>query len=182
MRYIAWILIADFLTGLFHWAEDTYSTNNWKEPLLSQVVLPNINHHKQPSAIAAMGNVFTRNYVSVFLFLCVFFVLFLIGFESLDLFCIGLLASFGNEVHVWNHRKADQNNRLIQFLQDACLVQTRAQHNKHHVTPYDRYYCTLTNVMNAALESIHFWRIVERLLFVLFSLSPARGTQKRDGY
>lgn len=180
MKILLCIVIADFLTGLLHWVEDTYGVPSWGPPLDKFVVLPNIEHHRNPSAIGRMSSFVSRNYVSVTLFLAAFFFLYLAG-AGYYTFLIGLLASFGNEVHTWNHRKASENNAVIRFLQDAGIVQSRQQHNLHHKPPYSSYYCTLTNFTNAVLERIRFWRSLEFLLDKI-GIKVKRGSDERDGY
>jgi len=92
------------------------------------------------------------------------------------------LAGFGNEVHTWNHRSDAENHAIARFLQDAGLVQSKLQHGKHHRKPYDKYYCTLTNINNAILERIHFWRTLEWLILVVFRIPVKRGDPERNGY
>ena len=179
--FVLCILVADFLVGFVHWAEDTYGTPNWIRPLDTQIVLPNIDHHRKPSAIGSASNWFTRNYVPVIAFLLLFVAITILFGFSLRLFWVGLFASLGNEVHTWNHRKAKDNPGWVRFLQDTGLVQTRQQHNRHHVPPYDCYYCTLTNVVNAFLEPLRFWRGLEWCLSCL-GISVKRGSTERGGF
>lgn len=180
MKIILCIVIADFLTGLFHWVEDTYGTPSWISPLDTQIVLPNIEHHRNPSAIGAMSNFVSRNYVSIIIFLIIFAASYYLG-AGFYFFLTGLLASLGNEVHTWNHRKALDNPPVVRFIQDTGLVQTRQQHNLHHKPPYDKYYCTLTNFTNAVLELLNFWRILEFLLDKV-GIKVKRGSVERGGF
>lgn len=180
MKILFCIIIADFLTGLFHWVEDTYGVPSWGPFLNKQVVLPNIEHHRNPSAIGRMSSFVSRNYVSLTLFLVAFFVASYFG-AGPYFFLTGLLASLGNEVHTWNHRKALDNPMIVRFIQDTGLVQTRQQHNLHHKPPYSSYYCTLTNFTNAVLERVRFWRGLEFLLDKI-GIKVKRGSSERDGY
>jgi ubiquitin-conjugating enzyme E2 variant len=44
------ILLADFLTGVFHWLEDAYGTED--TPVLGPLVIkPNIVHHHYPALL-----------------------------------------------------------------------------------------------------------------------------------
>lgn len=178
MKIVMCILIADFITGLIHWVEDTYGTPSWISPLDSQVVLPNIEHHRNPSLIGTMSSFISRNYVSVTSFLIIGGIAYLVGVTPY-FFLVGILAAFGNEVHTWNHRR--NNPWIVRFLQDAGLVQSRHQHNLHHKPPYDKYYCTLTNFTNALLELINFWRTLEYLLDKI-GIKVKRGSEERGGF
>lgn len=171
------ILIADFITGMFHWFEDTYGTisDSW---LSKNIWEPNILHHKDPSFIVIMSNFINRNYLQ-----WIFSGLVLTGFYFIGILCwqwilIGVLASFANEVHAWNHSK--KNNYIIDLLQDMCIVQTKLHHSKHHIKPYCKNYCILTNWVNPILERIYFWRVLEFILSPI--LKVKRGSPERDGY
>lgn len=171
------IIIADFITGLIHWWEDTYGLPSW--PILGKaVILPNIEHHKHPGWIGTMSTVISRNYQTVVPALILVIIVTLIYGWLWPFFLTAILASLGNEVHTWNHRS--KNNFLIKFLQDACIIQTPQQHAKHHKAPFDKYYCTLTNFTNAVLERINFWRGLESII-ALVGIKPKRMSPERDG-
>lgn len=169
------IIIADFITGLVHFLEDTYGLPTW--PLIGkQVIEPNIDHHLNPSVIGRMTNFISRNYQTVIPSAIVGFVL--AHYECYYTLFIILLASFGNEIHAWNHRS--KNHPIIQFLQNTCIVQTRRNHLRHHIAPYDKYFCTLTNFTNEVLECINFWRWLEWAIAIC-GVNPKRGTPERRG-
>lgn len=170
------ILIADFITGFFHWVEDTYGTvdNSW---LSKNFWEPNIFHHKYPSKIAE-NNFWDRNYLQWLMAAISIFFIYLFNFLSWEIALTIIIASFGNEIHVWNHRK--KNNFLIELLQDMCIVQTKLHHAKHHLSPYSTRYCVITNLLNPILEIIYFWRFLELLLYKI--IKPQRGSDSRDGY
>lgn len=172
------VFVADFLTGFMHWLEDTYAVPSWPRPLDTAIAIPNIEHHRTPHGMAASGFI-NRNYLSVLIAAAVSVPVLLIwGFSAWPFLLTATLAAFGNEVHAWNHRPPDKNNRLIRFLQDAGLVQSRWQHGLHHRKPYDRYYCTLTNFANSILERLNFWRWLEWAL----RLPVKRGGPERQGF
>src|SRR3954470_15441550 len=64
----------------------------------------------------------------------------------------------------------DQIRVLISFLQRLRLIQTPQHHAKHHTDPKNSAYCVLTNFLNPALDSIRFWDVLERMIWVLFRL------------
>jgi len=175
---IVCMLIADFSTGFFHWVEDTYGVPSW--PFLGKsVIIPNIEHHKHPGLIGAMSTFISRNYqpfliAIIFMSICALF-----GWIHWTMWFTAILASFGNEVHTWNHSKT--KNPVIKFLWDAGIIQSKKQHAIHHIPPYDKYYCTLFNVTNAMLEVLNFWRSLEWLLG-LIGIKPKRLSPERDGF
>jgi len=51
---------ADFLTGFFHWMEDTYCLEHY--PLIGQFICePNIEHHVNPQLMVRTGTFISRN-------------------------------------------------------------------------------------------------------------------------
>ena len=48
IHVIACVLVADFLSGLFHWLEDAYGREHW--PITGTLITPpNILHHHDES-------------------------------------------------------------------------------------------------------------------------------------
>lgn len=170
------ILIADFITGAFHWIEDSYFEINdsWLSKNIGQ---PNILHHKYP-LLFTMSNFVQRNYLQWIAVGIVVSVAYLIGWYSHYLLLIGVLTSMANEVHKWSH--SVKNTWIIELLQDMCILQTKSHHMKHHKKPYNRNYCILTNWLNPILDRIQFWRFLEFVLSPLVSVK--RGHPSRDGY
>lgn len=171
------LLIADFITGVIHWFEDTYGLPTW--PILGpHVIEPNIQHHEHPGWIGTMSNLISRNYQSVVPAIAVAGGLLYYGHWQVALTLS--FAAFGNEVHTWCHRSG--NNWLITFLQESGIVQHPRQHAKHHHRPYDKYYCTLTNVVNEILEPLGFWRKLEFVILKLFGVQVKRISEERRGW
>lgn len=177
IQLVACLLVADFITGVVHWAEDCYGLPTW--PLIGrEVIEPNIEHHRNPGLMGSMSGLVDRNCQSFALFAIVAFVAILADVFCWQMAAVGVFASFGNEVHLWSHRGG--NGPIVRFLQDACIVQTPQQHARHHKPPFDKYYCTITNVTNAVLERIAFWRVVEWAIS-LVGVHPKRMSAER-GY
>lgn len=171
------VLIADFITGLVHWWEDTYGLPTW--PVLGPAVIKdNIDHHLHPSEIGSMGGIVYRNYQTWLLASVLVLVLHLLDVAYWPFVLTACVASFGNEIHTWTHRKSP--SKLVRLLQDCDLIHTPQQHAKHHKPPYDTYFCTITNVVNPLLEVIDFWRRVEWLIANLFGVEPKRMTAARN--
>lgn len=175
-QIIICILVADFLSGTFHWFEDTYGLpgNSW---LAKNIWEPNILHHKFP-LLMEMTTFIGRNYIQWVVAAIVVILMYSVGWGSWQLILVAVLASFSNEVHKWNHAKV--NCRLVVLLQDMCLIQTKLHHSKHHLKPYNKNYCILTNWVNPPLEMVDFWRHLEWALSPI--LRVKRGNPLRDGY
>jgi uncharacterized iron-regulated membrane protein len=175
LTIIACVLVADFISGLIHWWEDTYGLPTW--PVIGRLVIePNIDHHLNPGLMGTMAGFADRNYQPVLAALAVTGLAWLAGWFSWPLAAIAVMASLGNESHYWSHRGG--NGPIVRFLHDACLVITPQQHAKHHKPPYDKYFCTITNLVNPVLERICFWKLLESLL-LRAGLAPKRMTEPR---
>ena len=163
--YIGYFLvslwIADFITGCFHWLEDTYCTENM--PLIGGFICePNIDHHIDPQLMVRTGSFISRNIFQWGLALSVLLILWLFGFATPFLALTLLLSSFGNEVHRWNHMNKDNN--FVAFIKETGLIQLQKQHSLHHKPPHTQYYCVLTSQVNPVLERLNFWRRLEWLM------------------
>ena len=177
-QVIACVLIADFLTGFFHWFEDTYGLPSW--PIIGKAVIEaNIEHHRDPSLIGRMGTFISRNTQPVIMGILTLAIFGIFGIFCWQIILVSFLAAMGNEVHTWNHRR--NNHWIIESLQRSGLIQSRHQHNLHHKPPYDKYYCTLTGITNEILEALKFWRRLEWAIS-LVGIQPKRQSPERGGY
>lgn len=177
LEVLACIVIADFLTGLVHWWEDTYSVPSW--PVLGKLVaIPNIEHHKLPKLMGQRGNWWTRCRLS-FIFTGIFMIPFVIcNAVSWQLCLVALLTALGNQVHAWHHG-ANHDNKIIRFFQKKKIIQTPNHHGIHHREPFDNHYCILTNFLNPVLDKLMFWRGLE-IFFNFFGIKVKRMSQERS--
>src|SRR5689334_15056956 len=96
------VLVADFLSGLFHWLEDAYGKEDW--PVIGDLVTkPNILHHHEP-------RYFTRhNWLqSSWLLLCIGLVVlataWIFGLLTWQVWLVVILGTNANQIHKWAHR------------------------------------------------------------------------------
>ena len=166
---------ADFATGFFHWIEDTYCLENF--PLIGGFICePNIDHHIDPQLMVRTGNFISRNSFQWGLGAGIFGLLWLVGLGTPFALVTVVLASFGNEVHRWNHMS--KTNRFVTFMKDSGLIQMQRQHSLHHKQPHNQYYCVLTSQVNSVLERINFWRRLEWLVEVTTGITPKRDNRR----
>ncbi|MEZ5709711.1 MAG: fatty acid desaturase CarF family protein [Blastomonas sp.] len=166
-------LIADLLTGLFHWLEDRVL---WMDmPLLGKLVVePNREHHLDPMAFVEAG-FFARNWTTWAAALPIALGwLWLGGFSPVWLGAV-LGGIFANEVHALTHR-GKAVPAFWRALQETGLVASAAHHGQHHAGDHDRRYCILSAWLNPWLDLIGFWAALERLL-TMIGLEPNRGTK-----
>jgi ubiquitin-conjugating enzyme E2 variant len=155
------VLLADFLSGLAHWIEDSYFSPDTQ--LIGPTIRKNILHHGQPQA-------FVRNPWAVTirssLFWAVSTGVVLYPFGILGPVWVGALGItvFANQIQKWAHMNGATVPRAIRWLQASRLLQTPAHHNRHHGGRLDTHYCVVTNALNPVLDAIGFWRALETVI------------------
>lgn len=166
---------ADFVTGLAHWLEDTYCLENY--PLIGSFICePNIEHHVDPQLMVREGTFFSRNLLQWTLCGGLYTLLWLVGMGGIFTFTILLMASFGNEIHRWNHMS--KTSGFVTFMKDTGLIQIQKQHSLHHKQPHNQYYCVMTSLLNAVLERVNFWRKLEWLVKSTTGIAPKRENRR----
>ena len=172
------VLIADLLSGLIHWADDTWLAPG-KSALLDRfIVTDNIDHHRNP------GNIRTASYwginrVTIALAAVVTALLLLFHVHAWEAYLVIALLSHSNQVHRWAH--SSNNPRIVTFLQRYGILQSAAHHAKHHKNPYASRYCAITEYLNPVLDRIRFWRALENVV-AFFGATVQRASTARGGY
>ncbi|HEY1976193.1 MAG TPA: fatty acid desaturase CarF family protein [Candidatus Baltobacteraceae bacterium] len=174
----ACLAIADFISGLLHWAEDTWLAPGKSELLDRWIVRDNIDHHRMPGTIRA-GHYWQTNRVCILAAAVVTAALLLFHVHAWQTYFVVLLLSQSNQVHLWAH--SSRVPRWVAQLQRAGILQSRNQHAKHHKSPYAINFCTMTDYLNPLLERLAFWRRLESLL-VGCGATVVRATPARNGY
>lgn len=168
---VTW-LVTDFISGVVHWLEDSYGHPHM--PVIGRYITkPDLLHHYRPRKFV------TNSWWSssdLLLVLCSAVVLVALVFGRFSpMVWIGVVLGVNaNQVHKWCHRTPRENGVVITALQRLYLVQTPAQHLRHHVGRKDAAYCVLTGVLNPILDSCRFWRALEWGVLTVFAI------KKRD--
>lgn len=175
--FLAIALLADFVSGFFHWLEDAYGNPNW--PITGRLVTqPNILHHHDP-------RYFTRHnwFQSSWDLLCLGASILMIAWVSGVLtWQVGLFVFLGvnaNEVHKWAHRTPSENGPVISFLQRIRVIQSPRHHAGHHTDPKNSHYCVLTNFLNPLLDAIGFWAGLESIVRITFGIRRRHDSSLR---
>lgn len=173
------VLLADFLTGIVHWLEDTYGNPETKFLGIGKhIVIPNLVHHIRPRELT-QGTWYSRIWTSAAFLSILLAILWLLGWDHIMVYWVFGIAVWGNEIHCWSHRSPKENGKVITFLQRYYIIQSPKHHGKHHFSPYAVHFCALTPYLNPILEFIRFWRILEVFFMILFGIKPFRGTKHR---
>jgi sterol desaturase/sphingolipid hydroxylase (fatty acid hydroxylase superfamily) len=178
---LAGIGAADFVSGLVHWAADTWGRDDL--PILGRLLLvPFRVHHVNP------GDFLRRGFVDVNGDVAIVAVPVLLALASIRLdtapavaavtfgvvFCAASMLT--NQIHQWAHMPRPP--RVVRRLQGAGLLLRPHHHAAHHARPYDVRYCITTGWWNGPLERAGFFRRLERLIMAV-TRAPARGDDKR---
>jgi ubiquitin-conjugating enzyme E2 variant len=165
MSVLGGYLLADFLSGVAHWAGDTVGDE--RTPIIGRnFVTPFRMHHVDPKDITRHDFIETNGNSSIasipalaallvvmprtpgpLLYLCL-----LLAIAALFVFCT-------NQFHKWAH--ADTAPPAVRWLQRAGIILSPQHHAIHHAAPHDKYYCITVGWMNPLLTRIAFFRACE---------------------
>ena len=175
----AWIAI-DFLTGLAHWAFDTWG--DLDTPFIGPwFIRPFREHHVDPRAMTRHDFVETNGSCCLAALPVLGAALCLplddhaaVGVQALVLFA-ALGTPMSNQCHKWAHTSPKQLGRLARALQRARLALSPAQHHRHHADPHDSHYCVASGWLNAPLDAIGFFRALELVIGKALRVEPRRS-------
>lgn len=180
----AWLL-ADFITGVFHWFEDQYLDTNTSLEFLRGVATDNIQHHEKPTAMLINSHWENMRSAAVFAIPAAG-IAFWLG-APLWLWCGLGFTSFGNLVHRFSHTPKRNLPRWIRGLQEFGLFISHEHHDSHHramgrligKSEAMRAYCPMTDWVNPILDRLRFWSVVERAVAVLgIDTTSRRGVKQ----
>jgi plasmanylethanolamine desaturase len=169
---VAALLLVDFISGIFHWAEDSYGTE--RTPFFGRhVTRPNVIHHHDPRAFT-LSPFLRRNSITFLLTFATMGVVFaLFGFSFFALW-VAVFGALSNEVHCWAHRSPRENGWFIVLLQKSRLIQSPRHHALHHTDPKRDTFCVLTDALNPILDHVHFFRGLEWFVHLVFRVRPRK--------
>lgn len=166
---IGTILLADFVSGAVHWAEDAYVRKD--TPIVGKLVAnANIEHHEKPRAFVPRSW-WSSSWDLVALSALLVAVAWATGNLTWQVWLFACISANANQFHKWSHRAPHENGWLITKLQQLKLLQTQRHHAKHHQGTKTSHYCSITNVVNPVLDELEFWGAVEKFLKKIFGLN-----------
>ena len=168
--FAGWMM-ADFISGLFHWMEDRYGSPRW--PIVGGAIRDTIRHHRKPRGLLKK-NALQRSWRVLALTLPGLAIFALLGWLNPFTLSLVIGASLANEIHVAAHCSPEENGPWITALQRTGIIQSHAHHAAHHRGLKNINYCTVTNWVNPLLERARFWRRLEALIKVYTKQRPRR--------
>ena len=164
------IFFVDFVSGLGHWLQDRYGTEEmtW---IKDSIVIPNKEHHQSPRKFLS-HSYWYRNNVMIITGIFLAFMFAINGIHPFTNFCSMILLSNINEIHAYAHRKKSETPKIVLWCQNIGLLQSKKHHNLHHSSPFEVRYCILTDWLNPILDKIKFFRFLEWIIFKVFKAKP----------
>ncbi len=168
------IAAADFVSGLIHWAADTWGSETM--PLVGRRILrPFRVHHVNPADFLRRQFLDTNGDVAAVVSLLVAGMFWLpaggVGQSARECllgFCsVGL---FTNQIHQWAHMPAPPS--LVRLMQNCGLILSGARHERHHRPPHVTDYCIATGWCNGLLNRLEFFRRFEQMVTQITGVVP----------
>jgi ubiquitin-conjugating enzyme E2 variant len=170
---------ADLLSGMVHWAFDTWGTvrTRFWGPYFIRGFR---EHHFDQKAITRHDFVETNGAAALAASPPVA-AAFLLPIDSASAWPVAMAAFVlatmlamvaTNQVHKWAH--ADAAPGWVRWLQRWHLVLTPEHHAQHHAAPHLTHYCITTGWLNGALNATRFFRAAERAMISWTGAVPRR--------
>lgn len=180
------LLFADFVTGLVHWAADTYGEVS--TPVIgASLVKPFRIHHVRPQEICEHGIVETVGNT------CILAAPLLILFVAAAAYgevsraaafviftatvTVGLTVAT-NQFHKWSHQDAPP--RAVRAIQSVGLILRPGHHQTHHTEPFEASYAITNGWLNPLLNRTRFFRRLEGALRAC-GVRPSRESRPGAG-
>ena len=184
------VAMADFISGLIHWAADTWGSVHM--PYIGKAFIrPFREHHVDPTAMTKHDFFETNgdNFLGItpVAAYCVW------KFYNLDaevlaqhyrsdlsLCSLAIFLVLTNQIHKWSHMYYGLP-KWVEVLQSCHLILPRKHHRVHHVAPHETYFCITTGWLNWPLEKIGFFTTLEWLIESLTGVPPRMDDQRWAG-
>lgn len=176
--FFASMLLVDFISGLMHWACDTWGT--FYTPIVGPTLIRSFRmHHVDPQDITKHGFIETNASTCYPAPPWIIVALLLTPGSSTSVEIYHWMVNFGvigtimtNEIHKWSHMVHSKPNVVIRFLQRSGFVLSHEHHHRHHTGNFDNAYCIINGWMNPILEYLDFWRKFENLITFITGAKP----------
>ena len=176
------LFIADFFSGLLHWAFDTWFSE--ETPMMKRVVLIVREHHVYPQHIFRYKFHYeagTVSWASLAHTLPVIGTVTLIidaptpvGYSAVFIsVMLSIFTLFMLQFHKLGHRRI--NSRILMVLQRSHLLMSVQHHSQHHRGRHDIKYCLINGWADYVCDKVGFWRGVERVISRLTGAVPRKN-------
>lgn len=161
VQLLAGWMVADFGSGVIHWAQDRYGSPRWR--WVGPIVRDTIRHHRKPRGFLSQP-VLVRSGRMIGLAVFMGGIFLLAGMPAAFTLSLVTGIALSNEIHAAAHARASDLPAWVRGLQARGLIQSPQHHAAHHRALKNVHFCTLTDWTNPALERVRFWRRLEALM------------------
>jgi len=178
------VVAADGLTGVVHWACDTWGSE--RTPVLGATLIRAFRaHHVRPGEMVGHDWIEVNGEAAAAAGLALAALALPAAADRLDehpaayalLWSAIVCAGLTNQLHQWAH--TPRPARGVRWLQRAGLVLSPRRHARHHRGEHLVGYCITTGWANPLLDAIGFWRALERAITAVTG-ARARGAAGAD--
>jgi len=182
---LAGLYAADFVSGLLHWAFDTWF--NERNNSVRRMVLLVREHHIYPGRIFSYGIWYEAGVLSWFALVLswpLFTLTLMPGLlpaperysPAVAGVTVSLCVVFMLEFHKVGHRV--RRGRLVRLLQRSRLLLSAEHHLRHHAREHDGYYCLINGWADLTLGSLGIFRALERILSAVTGAIPRENDRE----
>ncbi|KAI3386085.1 hypothetical protein SNEBB_001052 [Seison nebaliae] len=181
------IFTADFLSGLVHWAADSYGSVDMA--IFGTALLrPFREHHIDPTSITRHDFIETNgnNFSAILLpLLTLATVLHRSDISTIMyyydvlifVYLLSIFVAMTNQIHKWSHTYFGLPF-IVTLLQDYHIILPKQHHRLHHVSPHDTYFCITTGWLNYPFEKFGVWTTFENLIAHYWNIQPRTDDMK----
>jgi len=177
------VLAADAVTGLVHWACDTWGDE--QTPYFGPSLIRAFReHHRDPRAMLEHDWIEVNREPAIAATAALLLLLLpgaqraLEGHAALQAFLCFFIAysALANQLHRWSH--VPRPPLAVRGLQRCGLILSPTRHARHHRAPYIGAYCISTGWLNPVLDLAGFWRLLERGVTRFTGIPPRDGSRR----
>jgi plasmanylethanolamine desaturase len=173
---------ADFVSGVVHWAGDTWGTE--RTPVVGwRFVRPFRFHHAYPLDMLK-SNFFSTNGDTVLGAMPLLLIPFALPVDSVWWLRIavfvcsaGMFGMWTSQFHLWAHTKRPP--LAVRVLQRCRLILSPRHHRRHHKSPFQANYCITTGWCDPLLTRIRFFPAMEWVVSKVTGLRPRPSSQNQ---
>jgi ubiquitin-conjugating enzyme E2 variant len=169
------LIIADFMSGMIHWACDTWGSTS--TPILGQLAIRTFReHHVDEKAIIGHDFVETNGHnYALSVIVSVGGLLADSPWWQACLLSAAVFVALTSQIHKWAHMETAP--WLVRVLQKCGVILSPAHHAGHHRAPHTRNYCITVGWLNPVLRAIRFFEAFEATITAVTGIKP-RATEE----
>jgi ubiquitin-conjugating enzyme E2 variant len=162
------LLLADFISGFFHWLFDTWGTP--ESPLIGPLWIRTFREHHVDEKAITRHDFIETNGSNIFAGTVIGLPQLALDpsssqtsafFGSVLVFA-SIFVAMTSQIHKWAHM--DRPPRVVGWLQRSRLLLSPEHHAAHHAPPFHRHYCITCGWLNGLLAQIRFFPVLERAI------------------